>query len=278
MSGPADLSDDDLVAHALAVHVLAGDDTEVYDACVAELQERGTPSIADRALSLLDDHRPEARALGADVLGLLGAEGGTTYRDRSAGPLLALAEAESDPLVLDSVVAALGHVGGGRALSVVLGAATHGSYRVRSSAARAMPSLAGAGVLDEDDPVVSTLMALAADPDAEVRNWAVFGLASGISCDGLRVRSALHALLRDADDDTSAEAMVGLARRHDPSVVPVVAAALDAAEVGRLAVESAKLLGDHELLPGLQGLVGWWDVDEPLLVAAIEACTSPTPD
>ena len=53
MGGPAGLSDDDLVAHALAVHVLSGDDTEVYDACVAELQRRGSVVIRDRALGVM---------------------------------------------------------------------------------------------------------------------------------------------------------------------------------------------------------------------------------
>ena len=265
MSGPAELSDDDLVAHALAVHVLSGDDTEVYDACVAELQRRGTVPIGHRALGLLADARPEARALGADVLGQFAA--GT-----SLDALLALAHKEVDPLVLDSIVGALGQLGDQAALLTVLAAAADGSYRVRSAAAKALPRLAGVGVASAEDPLVAALLALAADEDQEVRNWAAFGLGSQLDVDGLAIRDVLRRLLDDADEDTRAEAMVGLARRQDLGVIPVVAAALEAEEVGRLAVTAAELLASPALVAGLRGLAGWWDVDEELLAAATRAC------
>lgn len=265
MSGPAELSDDDLVAHALGVHVLSGDDTEVYDACVAELQRRGTASIGDRALDLLADARPEARALGADVLGQFAA--GT-----SLAPLLALAQEEVDPLVLDSVVGALGQLGDEAALPTVLAAAADGSYRVRSAAAKALPRLAGESTPTVNDPLVMALIALAVDEDQEVRNWAAFGLGSQLDVDGLAIKDVLRRLLDDADEDTRAEAMVGLARRKDPGVIPVVAAALEAEAVGRLAVAAAEFLASPALLAGLRGLAGWWDVDEELLAAATRAC------
>ncbi len=265
MSGPAELSDDDLVAHALAVHVLSGDDTEVYDACVAELQRRGTAPIGDRALGLLADARSEARALGADVLGHFAA-------DTSLAPLLALADQETEPLVLDSVVGALGQISDQAALPVVLTAAGHASYRVRSAAAKALPALWGTDELGEQDPIVLALIALTNDEDQEVRNWATFGLGSQVSVDGNSVRGVLRGLLNDPDDDTRAEAMVGLARRQDPEVTPVVVAALAAEEVGRLTVEAAEFLASPALLCGLRGLEEWWDVDEELLAAATRAC------
>ena len=265
MSGPAELSDDDLVAHALAVHVLSGDDTEVYDACVAELQQRGTAPIGDRALGLLADARPEARALGADVLGWFAA-------DVALAPLLALAQQETDPLVLDAAVGALGQIGDQGALPIVLAAATDGSYRVRSAAAKALPRLGGEGPLAEEDPLVIALIALTADQDQEVRNWATFGLGSQLEVDGGAISAVLRGLLSDPDDDTRDEAMVGLARRRDPDVIPIVAAALEAEEVGRLAVTAAELLASPALLAGLRGLAGWWDVDEELLAAATQAC------
>lgn len=265
MSGPGELSDDDLVAHALAVHVLSGDDIEVYNACVAELQRRGTAPIGDRALELLADARPEARALGADVLAHYAAE-------TALAPLLALAQQETDPLVLDSAVGALGQIGEETALPVVLAAAADGSYRVRSAAAKALPRLGGMGARTEQDPLVMALIALTADEDQEVRNWAAFGLGSQLDIDGSAIRDVLRRLLGDPDEDTRAEAMVGLARRQDPAVIPVVAAALEAEEVGRLAVTAAEFLASPALLAGLRGLAGWWDVDAELLAAATRAC------
>ena len=272
MGGPAGLSDDDLVAHALAVHVLSGDDTEVYDACVAELQRRGSVVIRDRALGLLADERAEARALGADVLAQLGKAAGTLHLEASVGPLLALAAVEADPLVLDSVVGALGHLGDQRALAVVLAASGNPSYRVRSAAAKALPELADLGFLDEDHPIVTALITLTADEEHEVRNWATFGLGALVRVDGSRTRAVLAGILDDPDDDTRAEALAGLARRRDPAVIAAVAAGLEAGEVGRLGVSAAALLSSSVLLAGLQGLVGWWDVDESLLVTALRNC------
>jgi hypothetical protein len=65
---------------------------------------------------------------------------------------------------------------------------------------------------------------------------------------------------------------VGLARRRDPSALPVVRSALEAEGVFRLAVESARYLADPRLLPSLAALRSWWDVDPPLLEAATAAC------
>ncbi|MCU1496485.1 MAG: hypothetical protein JWM47_438 [Acidimicrobiales bacterium] len=273
MTGPADLSDDGLVAHALAVHLLAGDDREVYDACVAELGRRGHAGIRTRALDLLADARPHGRALGADVLGAMARFGGASEGDGVGPALVELVGSEADPLVLDSAVAALGLLGDQAALPTVLAMAAHPSYRVRGSVARALPSLVGEGaVIAEGDPVLDALLALSVDGDAEVRNWATFGLGSRLAGDGPAVRAALDARLTDPDDDTRAEALVGLARRHVPGLVPAVVAALSADAVGRLAVEAARELAAPELRPALEGLVGWWDVDLDLLEAALQAC------
>ena len=42
--------------------------------------------------------------------------------------------------------------------------------------------------------------------------------------------------------------------------------------VGRLAVEAAGLLADPKLLPALNDLGTWWDVDSELLDPAVRAC------
>ncbi|QXC62131.1 HEAT repeat domain-containing protein [Aquihabitans sp. G128] len=274
MTGPADLSDDELVAHALAVHLLAGDDREVYDGCVAELQHRGTAGIRDRATDLLGDARPQARALGADVLGRLGEADGSPFASTSVPRLLALlGGGEADPLVIDSTAAALGFLGDEAALEPLLALVDHPSFRVRGSVARALPSLVGEGaVLDARDPVLRALLELTTDPDAEVRNWATFGLGSRLAADGPEVRAALQARLLDGDDDTHAEALIGLVRRDVPGLVSAIQADLEAEAVGRLAVEAAREAADPALRPALEGLVGWWDVDVDLLEAALVAC------
>jgi hypothetical protein len=74
-----------------------------------------------------------------------------------------------------------------------------------------------------DRKAVRTLIELSADPDADIRDWATFGLAQQIGTNTREVREALYARVEDEDDDTRAEALMGLARRRDERVsVPLI--------------------------------------------------------
>ncbi|MFN0026836.1 MAG: hypothetical protein ACKV2O_06570 [Acidimicrobiales bacterium] len=126
--------------------------------------------------------------------------------------------------------------------------------------------------LDPEDPVVVALMGLSAHDDPDVRNWATFGLGTQVPVDGAAVRDCLAARLTDSHEDTRAEALGGLARRHAPGIVNHVRQALEAAAVGRLAVEAAALLRGPSLGATLAGLAEWWDVDVALLDTARQSC------
>jgi HEAT repeat protein len=117
---------------------------------------------------------------------------------------------------------------------------------------------------------VEALVRLSQDPEVPVRDWATFSLAQ-TDHDSPAVRDALRARAEDPDEETRWEAVVGLARRHDPEALPRVAAGLRAGVVGKLVVEAAEELGDPSLLEPLLALQAWWDVDPLLLARAIEA-------
>jgi HEAT repeat protein len=87
------------------------------------------------------------------------------------------------------------------------------------------------------------------------------------------LREALFERLTDSDDDTRGEAMVGLANRRDRRVVPAIAKELASDCVGSLAVEAAGIIAAPELHPELIALREWWDVNDRLLVDAIQACS-----
>ncbi len=115
-------------------------------------------------------------------------------------------------------------------------------------------------------------MALTSDEDADVRDWATFGLGTQINVDGTEVRQCLLARLDDPDEDTRSEAIAGLARRHVKEVVQHIRHALRTNVVGRLAVRSAGYLGDPSFAEPLAQLLGWWDVDVDLLESAARRC------
>ena len=277
---PVDESDDALFARAIANHMLAGDDDALYSDAVEELHHRGTESIRRRAIELLDHPQPSGRSVGAAVLGRIDQLAGQPGDGATVDALIDLAGREPDAVVIQAVVEALGDLGDPRAIPTALAFVDHPTPWLRWSVARALTLLlaarAGDALLDEDEPAVAALIGLTADPDSEVRDWATFGVGTQLPIDGPLTRAALWNRLDDPDDDARAEALHGLARRHDPRTAPLVQTALEAETVGRLAVESALLLGDPTLSRALEGLTDWWDVDPPLLAAAIAACTSGT--
>lgn len=136
---------------------------------------------------------------------------------------------------------------------------------VRLTVAKELPFLLG---FDELSPsVITTLIALSQDTSPRVRDWATCSLGSMSDLDTETNRDALWARVDDDEDDpagetaTSGEALVGLARRHDPLLLPVLQTQLaePADIVGSLTIEAAGALDDTRLLPRLleRRRMGW---------------------
>ena len=115
-------------------------------------------------------------------------------------------------------------------------------------------------------------MDLMEDANEQVRDWSTFGLGSQTDLDGAEVREALFRRLDDDNCDARDEAILGLARRREPRVTPVVEALLQEEQVGRLIVEAAAYLADERLLGPLCALECRWNVDAKLLGEALSAC------
>ncbi|MGI9119845.1 MAG: hypothetical protein ACR2G7_06975 [Acidimicrobiales bacterium] len=183
--------------------------------------------------------------------------------------LLEMLHAQSAPTVLDAVINALGCAWDEHASLAVLPFADHHDDHVRLAVARVAPSGVESDAAQE--AIAAALIPLSGDAVEDVRDWATFGLGSILDIDSQAVRTALAARLDDAHFDTSCEALVGLAKRKDARAFERTLALLQEGSVPRLAVASARALGDSRLVPYLQELQRWWDVDPSLLAAAIEA-------
>jgi HEAT repeats len=254
------------------------DDAEAEDAddeywkLIHELRRRGTQLIFDEAARMTMSEGPRARGVACDVLGQLGYKEKYPFSAETIALLARVCTEETSPAVLDSAISAMGHLGRPEALPFVIARATHPDPDVRFSVACALPSITGGEWLDPTHPAVTTLMQLTSDDDSDVRDWATFGLGTQVKVDGAAVRQCLLARLDDPDDDTRAEAMVGLARRRAPEVVRHVRDALSAQTVGRLTVESACALGDPSFAERLAQLADCWDVNVDLLKDAQRRC------
>jgi HEAT repeat protein len=219
---------------------LSGDreDEAAWEA-VRQLHKLGNKEVFDKAVALTSSSEALHRARGADILGQLGVstEPSAILIPERLDSLLELLKDESDPLVLDAAIVALGHLRESEGIRAILLFSQHPDENVRYAVAWALPS----GLGKETD-VIATLMQLMRDSDSDVRDWATFGLGTQSEADSEAIRGALFERLPDTDQDTRAEAAVGLAKRKDLRVLPVVLEELDRDEYGVLYEEAASFL------------------------------------
>jgi HEAT repeat protein len=253
-----------------------GPESEMLWPMIYELHRRGSSDVfaIAEAFSARDD--AAARRLAADILGQLGplADVGTEQLrpfTKASLPIFGRLLDDADAAIVSAAASGLGHHYNCQPVTQRPALIAHPDARVRLSVAQCLRVGHGKQV---NQTAIDMLMRLMEDKDAIVRDWATFGIGDQCDVDTPLIREALHRRLSDEDFNTRSEAMLGLARRGDVRVVPFIGAALNAEIVGELAVEAAGAISAPELLPPLQELTTWWDVNEPLLAEAIAACSS----
>jgi HEAT repeat protein len=191
-------------------------------AAIARLHSLGNRDVLDAALVTCIDADPLRRRVGAAILGQLGhskigfdlvfAE----ERYRGLANLLASEQrGPNDPHVLSDACFALGHLHDPRAIPAILELREHLDANVRSSVVFGLSGY-------EIPEAIDGLIALSSDSDEHVRDWSTFGLGQQIETDTPAIRAALHARLDDPCIDARGEAIEGLAKRGDQSVLPAL--------------------------------------------------------
>lgn len=250
---------------------LREEDNERYWELAGTLEFRGTREVFESAVALCRSSDSGRRRLGANILSELGyanrkqAGLDRPYRQESVPVLLSVLDREQDPDVICAVLYAASHLGDPGLQIACRHYWNHPSAEVREALAFAL--------CGNDDPkAIRALIHLSRDQDANVRDWATFGLGTRSHRDTKEIRRALWARVDDPHFDTRSEAIVGLALRNDRAVIAPLIRELQSGEVGELFVGAAKALADPSLLDGLVSLRSWWDVNEELLEEAIETC------
>lgn len=238
---------------ALFAQTLRGDyeNEEAWEA-VSALRSNGSPEVFAIATEWCHSDIPLKRARAAAILcQLRRAPAPNTqqvspnwmFRDESYALITKMLENDHDPLVLDSVISALGHLRNPKAIPLILRFQDHPNRDIRFALAFAL------GCFPNDAQSTSGLMKLTLDSDSEVRDWAVFGLGVQGDADSPEIREALLRCLNDADDDVREEAAVGLAKRKDQRVIPKLRAMLDEPELHVRVAEAAAALLALEQVP-----------------------------
>ncbi|MEN6520498.1 MAG: HEAT repeat domain-containing protein [Armatimonadota bacterium] len=239
----------ELVAKALAV---LPDREDAYWDSVRVLWMHGDNEVFEEAKRLCSSEKAPERQLGVDILGQLGVPerkfAGESVRIitemlRKQG----LLRKEQDPNVLYSIGIALGHLGDPKAVKPLAGMSEHPCAAVRYGVAF---GLCG----HKNKLAVKVLIELSSDPYAFVRNWATSGLARQIDLDTPAIREALVQRVDDEDDDTRAEALIGLAARKDERVIEPLILKLGRADVSESVIEAAEKMANPRLHPALAEL------------------------
>jgi HEAT repeat protein len=265
MTSDADPRDDPRTVDELVNAVLSEADEEAAWEPVYVLHWRGTREVLLRAKELCGSRCPRERRLGADILGQSGVPD-RTFPAECRSQLRGMLKADEEADVLRAVLVALSHQADAEAIPSVIGFSSYPDPWGRHGVVLALTG-------HEAPLAVGGLVSLSTDPDPLVRDWATFGLGTQLELDTPQIRDALAARLDDPDDDTRAEAQVGLARRKDRRVIDPLKQELGRDSIGRLSVEAAELIASTELHAPLVALREWWDVDAGLLESAIAACS-----
>jgi HEAT repeat protein len=216
---------EDLISHAMIG--LDEEEPPTFDnpngwGAIRRLHILGSREVLNASLAACSDADPLRRRIGAAILGQLGHTKigfePVFVEERYQG-LMALLAAElggpNNPDVLSEACVALGHLNDPRAVPIVLSLLAHPDADVRSGVV--------SGLSRHDIPeAIDGLIGLSSDTDEDVRDWATFGLGQQISADTPAIRAALHARLDDPCLNARDEAIVGLAKRGDQSVLPVL--------------------------------------------------------
>jgi HEAT repeat protein len=236
---------------------------------ISELHKRGTDEIFALAQALCQGDDPHGRAVGATVLGQLGWKEKHPFVEQTLLILFHLLETDPNVEVLQSACSALGHFDDERAIEPLLKLRSHSDEDVRFGVVMGLLGF-------EDERAINALIELSKDSDSDVRDWATFGLGSMIATNTEAIRNALYERIDDTDEDTSSEAMVGLALRKDERLMPFLLARFEQKPNWILPLEAAEVLADPRLLPTLYRYKDHWTEEKNWiydhLEDAIAAC------
>ncbi|MFG2848183.1 HEAT repeat domain-containing protein [Kitasatospora sp. NPDC048296] len=256
----------ELVEQALAAARVAEEngDWDEYETILRQAATDGAGALSF-GLELVGSDDQAERATGCDLL-YHASDQDETVRAEAAEALTALAEREADDGVLWSLARAVERTYDPRAVPVLVALAGHPDADVRQ---RVAVSFVGVLTGLPDGPDVCALITLTRDECPQVRDWATFTLGFQAEVDTREVRSALWERTTDADPDTRAEGIRGLARRHDPRAVPLLRDLLEDPEgADVLTFSAARILGSSELLSALRN----YDPDDTGVTEAVHAC------
>jgi len=234
---------------------------DMYWPNVGVICHRLTRDVLEAGIQLCASACSTEQRLGCDILCGLGAPN-HPFREESFEPISSMLDRANNAETEESALYSLGHLRDQRAVPILLDYRHHPDEGFRSAVAWALPFF-------EDSPeVIPALIELSNDSDADVRDWATFGLGSQVYADSPALRAALWQRTDDSETIVRAEALSGLAQRKVPGTLEALLREVEREEVGYPVIEGAEDLGDPRCVAILERLrvrfPDWNDVTKAL--------------
>jgi len=237
-----DWTDDKLLSHLLNNK----SDRTRWDN-ISVLRSRPSQKLFLKCVNLIKAINPKRRTLGIDILAQLGTTPRPFFK-QTIKLYFDLLNNETNPEVLMVLFYAIGHNNEKLSKRQIDKLCTFSDTKDNLIKEGLVSALLGVNDLS----AIDALIKLSSDKLNHIRNWATFGIGTQVERNNKRIREALWDRIKDQDQETKLEAILGLAKRKDKRVNEIIRQELLNGEYGTLLLEAIVETGDKHFLPLLR--------------------------
>ena len=237
---------------------------------IHELRKRPNKKVYNQAFKLANSKTEKEKIIGIYVLAQLGSSP-RFQQEKTVNLYFKLLENEKSPKIISAILSSISHNNenlSDHQISKLIEFKNHTYSEVRLQTVLALSGL-------ENHQAIITLIELSQDKFSDIRNWATFGLGTQIEVDSAEITEALWNRIKDEDQETKFEAIVGLANRSDSRIKEIIKRELINGEFGTLLFEAIETLNDNDFIPLLLKNLELSENDDRILdewISDLKAC------
>ena len=214
---------------------------------ISILRQRTTKEVFEKSVQFAQSKNPKEKIIGIDVLSQLGILP-RPFLKQTIKLFFELLKDEKNPKVLRSLLFAIGHNNENLTSKQIGKLAEFTTTKNPLIKEGLVSSL----LMINHPKAIESLITLSSDKISHIRDWATFGLGTQIDEDNLEIRNALWKRVKDKHQETKLEAILGLAKRKDDGIKPIIVQELLNGEYGIVLFEAIEEIGDKENLKVLK--------------------------
>lgn len=214
---------------------------------ISILRKRTTKEVFEKSVQLIKSKTPKEKIIGIDVLAQLGIPP-RPFLKKTINLFFEVLETENNTKVLKSLLIGIGHNNeklSTRQISKLT------EFR-KSKSSLIKEGLIFSLLTVNHPKAIECLIKLSSDKLNHIRDWATFGLGTQINEDNEEIRKALWNRVNDKHPETKLETILGLAKRKDERIKPIIVQELLNGEYGIILFEAIEEIGDRENLKVLK--------------------------